>query len=422
VKRYLLLKGLAEEPSDDERARHLPRDEATLRSLRLGANTERIVELFKRGELARAVMLEDGQSYCWYDVKGELREHATWNRVGRLNTTFQGKPGSSFLLAYDPSSRAHVIFENCGGARFPAAPVQRGPPPGATPQPIKPLAPADLSSADALVRAAHERFDDLAALQVIADRLCELGEARGELMALQLARGDGKPSHEETRLVRNHAKQWAPHGLDLTSVRFERGVLVEGTCTDAVDATHLAWQTLRALHFQSSFGPHGPSPLNAKLPRLRELTGLNVGSLVPQLENVSQELELLHVNDVDRHWARALMTRLGAYPALRTLGFESTRPGSEPMLVLEHVLSHRPARLAELWLPSYLFNPREVQRALAMVRDLTVNLFFDSMRRDRDAIWIAVTSDTFTLQQRGNPVPRYVELARQTILASEGKR
>lgn len=362
-------------------------------------------------------MLDGGQSYGWLDLKGELREHATWNRVGRLNTTFHGTPGSTFLVAYDPASRAHVIFENCGGARFPAPPTHRPAAKELAPSPPRP--PSDLGSAEDLVRAAHERFDDLPGLQVIADRLCELGDPRGELMALQLARGAaGQPSHEETRLVRGHANEWIPHGIDPSSASFERGLFVRGTCTGAVDARHVAWQTVRALHFESSFGPSGPSPLNAKLPRLRELTGLNVGTVLPQLSNVSKELELLFVNDVDAHWARAAMTQLKEYAALHTLGFESIRPGSEPALVLEHVLSQRPPRLAQLWLPSYLFNLRDVQRALASVKGLTVNLFVDSLKRDDHCVWVAVTSSGAKLEQRGTPVPRYVELARQKLSES----
>lgn len=390
LQRYPLLRGLEEgaEPSDEERAAHLPRDEATLRALWLGPRVERIVELFHHGELARAAMSDDGQRYAWYDASGVLREHEAWNRARRLNTVFEARRGSSFLVAFDPATGEHVIFEGSGGSRFQTPPV--------APEAIA----AEPSSVEALVRAAHARFGDVEALRVIADRLCELADPRGELMALQLARGDDAPGAHV--LVRRHGYQWMPHGVSLADARFERGCLVQARVIEPVDATHPAWQTIRSMHFESSFTFDVASPFDANLPRLRELSGLRVMDLLPCLVRVPKELEVLHCGHVESQRAELLMMSLSDFSSLHTLGFNAV---IEPRGVLESVLSRRPARLSTLWLPGHHFSPREVQRALANVADLTVNLFFGWLEFDEHVAWVSVTGRELGLHERGRKVP-----------------
>lgn len=391
----LLVKGMA--PTDAERAEHLPQDEKMLRALRLGYDTdrnERIVAFYRRAELARAAMLDDDQfSYGWYDSNGVLQRRTTYHPE-RLNSMIEGRRGAIFLVAYDPNSLTHILLEKCGGPRWPDPSLSRA---------------ADLNSVEGLINAAHERFEDLEALRVIADRLCELGEPRGEFMSLQLAGKDGR------HLI---SPKWIPHGIDHESARFERGCLVQGTCTGPVDATHLGWSTIRSIRFQGSIGYDAPSPFSANPTRLREISNLLTNVVASNYPRMPKTLEVIHVNEVDLHWVTLLMKALNHFPELHTLGFTSTVPGTDPTEVINHVLAHRPARLSSLWLPSHLYKPLEVQRAIANGPDLTVKLFFGSLERGGDATWVAVTKAALTLHKRGDPHYRDFEFARQNMIAS----
>lgn len=418
-------------PTQDDRATHLPRDEATLRELDLGPNTKRIVELFHHGQLARGRLLEHDMietpigpnsrtvdffcRYGWYDLKGVFHEHRSDDRrSGLLNHQFEPKRGDIFLVGYQPGSKDHVIFYADGGARLAAPPPFIPPAPPSQPKPVRP--PTDLASIDALLRTAHEQFDDLEALHVLADRLCELNEPRGELMALQLARTPGQaPRPEELQLIAKHSAAWVPSGLDPRQVRFERGFLVAGTCLGSVDPTHLAWQTIEALRFRDP----RPEPFHARVPRLKELRGVEVASLQAMLALLPRGLEVLEVRDAEHAELERLLAALREFTALHTLNLQSLRATSAPVEVLELVLRQRPARLTHVWVPAYGLDALDVQRRLQGAPGLVVHLFFDGFGTDpgADRTWVEVTAKEFTLHQLGAPHRGDLILARQVMTA-----
>ena len=432
-RRAIAAAGLSKDdfPSLNERATHLPIDEVTLRSLDLGPNADRIVEIFRHGQLARGVLLEHDVTetqiashtkrmeffvrYGWYDLHGVLREHRSDERdQGLLNHQFEPKRSDVFLVGYDLASRDHVIFYADGGARLtaPAPPV----PPAATPSVARPP-PTDLTSVAALLKAAHEQFDDVEALHVIADRLCELNEPRGELMALQLARKPGEPPRpEELQLLTTHAARWMPRGLHPQNLRFERGLVVEGTVIDAVEPSDLAWQTMEILRFDEIRRPNQFAP---KMPRLREFRGLDCQVVVAMLPRLSKRLEVLQVCDAEYRWTEVLLKGLRAFPDLHALHLQTIRPTSDPSAVFELVLRQQLPKLTLLGLPAYLFDGLDVQRVLAKTPGFVVHLNFDSAppEPNKARLWVEATARELTLHQVGAPHRGEVIHARELLAA-----
>lgn len=134
-------------PSVRERTLHLPRDEADLRARCPGGDVERIVQLYRHGELARAVVLELGsterpvdavtrhvelwQRYGWYDAAGQLHLRRS-DEPGLLNRELLPKgPMETFLVAFDRNSRDHVVFFGAGLPPPVDAPPALAPRPGA---------------------------------------------------------------------------------------------------------------------------------------------------------------------------------------------------------------------------------------------------------------------------------------------------
>jgi uncharacterized protein (TIGR02996 family) len=120
-------------------------------------------------------------------------------------------------------------------------------------------------STRAMFDAVYDDPDDDAPRHVLADRLIEAGDPRGELIALQLARhaNGGKPSKREKTLLAEHGRGWlgeiAPVlGDDWV---FERGFLEQATTADAGQdklahslpvlasgaGTQVEWSTVRRL-------------------------------------------------------------------------------------------------------------------------------------------------------------------------------
>lgn len=394
-----LVKGLA--PSDAEKAEHLPRDEAALRALRLGRDVERIVELFHFGVLVRAAGFGGG-AYGFFDLNGELRQFGR-SESRRLNGEYYDvKPGIC-LIAYDPRSLAHVIFESRGPALPLVSPLSAQP------------TTAELNSVEALLSAAADRFDDVAALHVISDRLIELQDPHGKLMQVQLSRELGAPYREgEQWLI---SSQWIPGGLARDSVRFERGLLYSGTCNAQVTLRHFGWQTIRALHFPL-WEIAEPSPFATDLPRLRQLSGIYGKDFERLLPRFPRSLEVLQCASAQMHHVRLLLGVLHEFPALHTLGFERLL-SRRPIAALKEVLSHRPPLLSSLWIGGRDYDSaRAVQRSLSRAPGLTVNLHFVTPAYPGDLVWVAVTPSGLSLHQRGNPSPYLVQSARELMIKS----
>ncbi len=85
---------------------------------------------------------------------------------------------------------------------------------------------------DELVSLALADLQDDETLQVLADALLSVGDPRGELIMLQLARGDGPPSPGENALLRKHHKTLAGAlGRVARDVEFSRGFPSKVTLT-----------------------------------------------------------------------------------------------------------------------------------------------------------------------------------------------
>lgn len=122
----------------------------------------------------------------------------------------------------------------------------------AVPTPVAPTAEeaaieAELSrrlaptrTAETLLADIHANPDDDAPRLVLADLLLERGDPRGELIAMQLERGQRPPSKRELELLAKHGKAWlgtlAPVlGWKRTRTEFRRGFLAVADIIKSVD-------------------------------------------------------------------------------------------------------------------------------------------------------------------------------------------
>lgn len=114
-------------------------------------------------------------------------------------------------------------------------------------------------SAEALLAAIYANPDDDAARLVYADLLSDLGDPRGEFIALQIARGDRVPTARELELQKLHGKAWlgelAPvlsWGKGYARTTFRRGFLSNADIILSVGKklrpilTHPAWSTVES--------------------------------------------------------------------------------------------------------------------------------------------------------------------------------
>lgn len=128
--------------------------------------------------------------------------------------------------------------------------------------------PASTEHVAALLEAVYEEPGDDERRAVYADALQELGDPRGELIALQLARGiGGRRSRRERDLLAQHEKKWIePIGELLVPGRnvFERGFL--HACTYKKRAKkdqvgHPMWSTVHEILVRGIARPPGPVPV-----------------------------------------------------------------------------------------------------------------------------------------------------------------
>jgi hypothetical protein len=415
-----------------ERALHVPRDEASLRKLQLGPDLERIVQLFRGGRFARAAGIHSLYTseghvvsrYGWFDAKGVFREQVLDRQLqyrrapGLLNDHFQPRPGDSFVVAYEPDSNDHVIFYGDGAPPPISAPRKQEEPKTA---PVRPRRerqlPADQNSVPALLEAAASDLDDLETLSVVADRLNELGDPRGELMALQLARPNEvaplPPEMQQHRTL-------IPQGVDLASARFSRGFLVDATCVDKVEPRHDAWATVEVLRFSSAHQPQATgSAFDATPPmhRLRELRHISSLALMGVFEKVPRSLEVLELVIVVAHGFSPsvdetdpepdhlvpLLYRLHELTALRSLEVWSMWVGLGVSVELLVIMLQHPS-LRHLWVPAGNLDGRQVQSLLGRAPKLTVHLAFTPRERwSEGRVWVDVTGHELTLHQSGRP-------------------
>lgn len=137
---------------------------------------------------------------------------------------------------------------------------------------------------EALLAAVEADPADRGAREVYGDALLERADPRGELVALQLKRGDAtKPTARERELLKAHWAEWlgplAPL-LDKRKSKFERGFLhtaVVNAYREAMPPSLLdrpEWRTVEVLSVVGlgEFGHETePAALVARIPHLREL-------------------------------------------------------------------------------------------------------------------------------------------------------
>ena len=203
------------------------------------------------------------------------------------------------------------------------------------------------TTAAKLLAAIHADVRDLAARGVYADVLQELGDPRGELIALQLQRGaTGKPTDRELELLTKLRAAWlgplAP--MLATKSRFVNGFLTVVVMQPyrqvltAATLEHPEWQTVEVVD------THGlgtiarlaaePAVLVPRLPHLRELSIDALGS-IPALERGIDRADLTSLA-VSLPGTDPLLSLLRSkkLPKLRALRVWNEDPGPDVLVRL----------------------------------------------------------------------------------------
>jgi len=229
-----------------------------------------------------------------------------------------------------------------------------------------PVAPKSRAAAttEELLAAVYANPDDDGARQVLADALQEIGDPRGEFIALQLSGADPK---REKALYKKHAKEWlgaAGKILKQDSIVFERGFLTAGVmhprsngdARNAVGAPE--WATVRRLRVNDGVPVFPPLELETHpvLRGLRAFEGCSLaGGAAIATDSVARPLEVL---TLARRWNDGIgnnqplpadlqraLADAPALPRLRLLGFD----GPVAMATLESLPDWASfARLEEL--------------------------------------------------------------------------
>jgi uncharacterized protein (TIGR02996 family) len=179
------------------------------------------------------------------------------------------------------------------------------------------LAPRRAHDASTLFAAVYANPDDDQPRSVLADLLQELGDPRGELIALQLR--PGKRSKREKELLDAHAHDWlgaiAPV-VARTGLGYERGFVARCCLRD--DGSKAAdsfaglpeWRTVTEVDLAT--WDRDPIPLIAGMPSLRVLRGVARPNLVPPHERI-ERIAINVISSPDE------LTALDGLPALRAI-------------------------------------------------------------------------------------------------------
>lgn len=435
---------LAPTLTDREIAQHRPHSEGELRALALGPNEARILQLYRRGWLARGVVLEYAMDetrtgpntksvtfftrYAWRDELGRLQERRSdLPSDGLLNASFDPlRRDATFVVAYEPNTKEHVVFFQDGGVRIAAPPP---PAPVVVPPPAEvalSAPPPSLEALGDLLRTAPAQLDDPFALQVIADRLGELDAARGEFMSLQLARASGElPSAREQALLADHASRWLPTGVEARRARFSRGFLVEARLNELTDPAHPAWLTVERLWLESfAKGPRVLFLTPGRLPRLSALRGVQGPALSMVLTAVGPQLEELHFSRLDVLALDGALDQLAGLPRLQSLELQLLE-GAPVSQALAAVLRQPLPALRTLWLPeptaTFAVLRAAAERAPA---DLSVRVAFnladlgDFGSRATNLVWLQFSHAGVELHVRGRGDRNALQRARAFLAAA----
>ena len=201
-------------------------------------------------------------------------------------------------------------------------------------------------SAATLLAAIHRDPDDLAARAVYADLLQELGDPRGEYIALQLRSAGGKPGEREIEVATQYRAAWlGPLDKVLAKKsRFQNGflyVVVMKTYRAALTADALDHPELRTVRVLDTHGLGAfarivgdPGELVARMPHLRELVidaPRCVVALQQRIESSGITSLGVYLGGTD---ALLSLLRANKLPRLRALRVWGSDPGPEVLVQL----------------------------------------------------------------------------------------
>jgi len=203
-------------------------------------------------------------------------------------------------------------------------------------------------SAETLLADIYANPTDDAPRLVYADLLLEHGDPRGELIMLQLDRGDGEPTAREQELLKKHGKAWlgalAPAlswGRGYAGTRFRRGFVAVADIILSVGKklepirTDPAWSTVEELDGSWDHELLLTAPLRA----LREIDrALGAEAITPLARHPLPRVTAIRITDphLDPEALRA------AFPALTTVRIYHRSEGARDLealgrLGVEHV-------------------------------------------------------------------------------------
>lgn len=132
----------------------------------------------------------------------------------------------------------------------------------------------ELRPLGALLDAVFAAPDDVARRLVYADALQECGDPRGEFIALQCSRGEGKVSAREKELLRNHGRAWLGEhekGIERDGLVFRRGFVATARVRWKHALVGPQWATIEALDLPESYGGRGDAALVCEFLRRDDL-------------------------------------------------------------------------------------------------------------------------------------------------------
>ncbi len=208
-----------------------------------------------------------------------------------------------------------------------------------------------------LFAAVYANPDDDGPRSVLADLLQEEGDPRGELIALQLARGrGGKKTRRESQLLKGNARKWLGPLAGAVSNRgmvFERGFLAKCELDDRVVEMldHPEWATVEEVEIDRQGWRVGSfQPLADGLPSLRVLTTNAHADQLPSHPKLEKIDVAFIVNGDHKHLASLEL------PALRefaSLNCHPTLPQMKPFVTGAKALRVLSLRVSdpEAWIP-----------------------------------------------------------------------
>jgi hypothetical protein len=248
---------------------------------------------------------------------------------------------------------------------------------------------------------------DMALRHVLADRLLEEADPRGEFMSLQLRRGDTLPTREERQLLRQHRHDWLGPLSTLVSVAEQRW---EGGFLAACKISHMAermaptigepsWATVSEITVDRLIGRRVSPPELVSLLRHQAMGSLHTvrfldAQTVTRVADLAGLTTITFTTDGD---LLAALEACAASPSLRRLGLHADTVEAMGALASHRVLG----RLEGLLLDADVAG---VAAALALAGAVPVELGRHVGSGSTPTGWhVAARGGTFTLRFHGSP-------------------